>query len=79
VACREDEPRKNLFLLESFLGWIARNPLKSPESDEEIQDNPRKSKPVFLGFSWTRLEEFGPARHGVGRLLLARFETPNVW
>jgi hypothetical protein len=26
--------------------------LKGPESDEGIQENPRKSKPFFLGFSW---------------------------
>ena len=39
-----------------FLLWIARNPLKSPESDEGIQENPRESKPAFLGFSWSGLD-----------------------
>jgi hypothetical protein len=41
-----------------FLLWIARNPLKSPESDEGIQINPRESKPaslVFLGLAWVPL------------------------
>ena len=41
-----------------FLLSIARNPLKSPESDEGIQTNPRESKPVslvFLGRAWIRL------------------------
>jgi len=37
----------------------ARNPLKSPESDEGIQFNPRESKPVFLGFSWPDLDLLG--------------------
>ena len=31
-----------------FFLWIGRNPLKSPELDEEIQDNPSL-------FSWSRL------------------------
>jgi hypothetical protein len=39
-----------------FLFWIARNPLKSPESDEGIQINPRESKLAFLGFSWSGLD-----------------------
>jgi hypothetical protein len=37
---------------------LARNPLKSPESDEGIQINPRESKPVslvLLGLAWIRL------------------------
>jgi hypothetical protein len=54
------EPRKR-FLLE-----IRRNALKSPESHEGIQENPRKSKSFCLGipsfflcFSWKGLEKFG--------------------
>ena len=31
-----------------FLARITRNPLKRAELDEGIQENPRKSKPVFL-------------------------------
>jgi len=42
-----------------FFSWIAHNPLKSPESDEEIQGNPSRFFLVFLGFRWFRLEEFG--------------------
>ena len=58
-----------------ILTWTARNPLKSPESDEGIQENPSP-------FSWTGLdrlgfglEEFGPRPYGVGRSLLARLST----
>ena len=43
----------------NFLLWIAGNPLKSPESDEGIQENPSLfswSCLVWLGFG---LEEFG--------------------
>jgi hypothetical protein len=32
--------------VDNFFLWIARNPLKSPESDEGIQIIPRESKPV---------------------------------
>jgi hypothetical protein len=39
----------------NFFLWIAGNPLKSPDSDEGIQENPRESKPFFLGFSWSGL------------------------
>ena len=49
-----------------FLLSIARNPLKSPESDEGIQTNPRESKPVslvFLGRAWIRLGRFWPETH----------------
>src|SRR5271166_85820 len=45
--------------LESFLVWIARNSLKSPESDEGIQENPSPfswSGLVWIGFG---LENFG--------------------
>src|SRR5208337_2786679 len=52
--------------------WIARNPLKSPESDEGIQGNPTQFFLVFLGLALIRLEEFGLRRYGVGRSLLAR-------
>src|SRR5271166_3542306 len=46
-----------------FLLWLGRNPLKSPESHEEIQENPspfssKKSKKIqarFLGFAWSDL------------------------
>jgi hypothetical protein len=69
------------------LAWIARNPLKSPESDEGIQINPRDSKPIFLGFlenqekpvflglAWVRLGGIRPRRYRVGRSLLARLST----
>jgi hypothetical protein len=30
--------------------FIPRNPLKSLDSDERIQENPRKSKPINSGF-----------------------------
>jgi len=40
---------------EYLFAWIARNLLKSLESDERIQKNPRESKPSFLGFSWSGL------------------------
>src|SRR5271166_4285755 len=43
----------------NFLFWIAGNPLKSPKSDEGIQENPSLfswSCLVWLGFG---LEEFG--------------------
>jgi hypothetical protein len=39
--------------------WIPRNPLKSTESDEENQENPRKSKLHFLGFPWIGLDWLG--------------------
>jgi hypothetical protein len=42
-----------------FLVWIARKSLKSPESDEGIQENPRKSKLSFLGFPWSGLVGLG--------------------
>ena len=51
-----------------FLFWIARNPLKSPESDEGIQENPRESKPAFLGFlglAWIRLGAIWPEARSV--------------
>ena len=42
---------------------LARNPLKSPESDEGIQINPRESKPVslvLLGLAWVWLGKIWP-------------------
>ena len=55
-----------------FLIWIARNPLKSPESDEGIQENPSPFPWSGLDLLWFGLEEFGPRRCGVGRSLPAR-------
>ena len=45
-----------------ILFGIARNLLKSLESDEGIQGRPRKCKPVFLGMAWNGLVWLGPAR-----------------
>ena len=52
-----------------FFIWTARNPLKCPELDERIQGNP--SLFSWSGLDWLRfgLDEFGPRRYGVGRLL----------
>jgi hypothetical protein len=47
--------------VENFFLWIGRNPLKSPESDEGIQENPKESKPFFLGFPWFFLVRLGLA------------------
>jgi|SRR5271166_1610834 len=44
---------------EFFLIWIARNPLKSPESDEGIQENPSPLSWSGLVWLWFGLEEFG--------------------
>ena len=44
-----------------FSAGSPRNSLKSFESDKEIQENPRKSKPIFLGFSWISLVWLGSA------------------
>jgi hypothetical protein len=59
----------------AFLTWTARNPLKSPESDEEIQENPSPFSWSGVDWLWFGLEEFGPRRCGVGRPLLARLST----
>src|SRR5271157_6109093 len=48
--------------LESFLIWIARNPLKSPESDEGIQENPSPFSWSGLVWIWFGLEKFGLRR-----------------
>jgi hypothetical protein len=45
--------------LQSFILWIAHNPLKNPKSDEGIQGNPKESKPDFLGFPWILLDFLG--------------------
>jgi len=42
-----------------FLIWAARNPLKSPESDEGIQENPSPFSWSGLVWIWFGLEEFG--------------------
>jgi len=55
-----------------FLTWTARNPLKSPDSDEGIQENPSPFSWSSLGWLWFGLEEFGPRRYGDGRSLLPR-------
>jgi hypothetical protein len=52
--------------------WIAPTPLKKLESNEENQENPRKSKPFFLGFLGSALGNFGLQRSaGGGRLSVA--------
>src|SRR5208337_3329744 len=45
-----------------FLPWIARNPLKSPESDEGIQENPSPFSWFGLVRLWFGLERFGLRR-----------------
>src|SRR5208337_3096633 len=45
-----------------FLIWTARNPLKSPESDEGIQDNPSPLSWSGLVRIWFGLEKFGLRR-----------------
>ena len=75
LARRSMSRLENLFCLFALDYWIARNPLKSPESEEEI---PRNSSPFSwsgLDRLWFGLEEFGPRRDGVGRSLLARLST----
>ena len=42
-----------------FLIWFARNPLKSPETDEGIQENPSPFAWFFLGWLGPALDEFG--------------------
>src|SRR5271166_6192128 len=47
----------------AFLLWLGRNPLKSPESYEEIQENPSLfswSRLVSLGLTWVRLGGIWP-------------------
>ena len=54
---------------EFFFARIARNPLKSPESDEGIQEKPSLIFPVFflvfLGLAWVRLGEIWPGAGGL--------------
>src|SRR5208337_1654755 len=45
-----------------FFIWTAGNPLKSPESDEEIQENPSLFSWSGLVWLWFGLEEFGLGR-----------------
>src|SRR5271165_1194495 len=45
-----------------FLIWTARNPLKSPESDERIQENPSPFSWSGLVWIWFGLEQFGLRR-----------------
>ena len=72
VPAQDDVMERRVHL---FLTWIARNPLKSPESDEGIQENPSPFSWSGLDWLWSGLEEFGPRRDGVGRSLLARLST----
>ena len=60
---------------ENFFPWTPRNPLKSPELDEGIQENPSPFSLSGLDWLWFGLEEFGPRRCGVGPLLLARLSV----
>ena len=43
-----------------FLAWVVRNPLKSPELDEGIQENPSPFPWYFLVWLGFGLERFGP-------------------
>jgi len=45
---------------EYLFAWIARNLLKSLESDERIQKNPSPVSLVFLGLAWFRLGQIWP-------------------
>ena len=47
------------FIVGFFLIWTACNLLKSPESDEGIQDNPSPFSWAGLVGIWFGLEEFG--------------------
>src|SRR5271166_706908 len=60
ARCRRAPTR--LQLRSSFLIWIARNPLKSPESDEGIQENPSPFSWSGLVWIWFGLEKFGLSR-----------------
>ena len=59
----------------NFFLWVGRNPLNSPESGEGIQINPRESKPVFLGFSWSGFG-FGLEKFDLRRIL--RLHPPEI-
>jgi hypothetical protein len=55
-----------------FLLWNPRNPLKSPDSDERIQGNPRVFGLVFLGFPWSGLVRLGLAWIGLEKFQFDR-------
>src|SRR5271166_1381791 len=67
--CAGNEPRS---VRAVFLLWTARNPLKSPESDEGIRHNPSPFSWFGLVRVWFGLEKFGlrpfrrPRRPSVG-------------
>ncbi len=52
--------RRGRAVTSPFLTWIATNPLKSPDSDEGIQENPSP-------FSWSGLDRFGSAWRNLAR------------
>ena len=56
-----------------FFIWTACNPLKSPESDKGIQENPRLFSWFGLAWLWFGLEKFGLTRSAdrVGRSRLS--------
>src|SRR5271165_6309437 len=54
--------RRRDSVLEFFLILTARNPLKSPESDERIQENPSPFSWSGLVWIWFGLEQFGLRR-----------------
>src|SRR5208283_4990678 len=58
------EPARRPILpgVEFFLLWTDRKSLKSPESDEGIQDNPSRLSWSGLAQTWFGLEEFGLRR-----------------
>src|SRR5271166_1497368 len=72
--------RRRDSVLEFFLILTARNPLKSPESDEGIQENPSPFSWSGLVWIWFGLEEFGLRRSadGVDRSRPAR-ASPSEW
>ena len=72
--------RRDSTLGVAFLIWITRNPLKSPESDEGIQENPSPFSWSGLVWIWFGLEEFGLRRSadGVDRSRPAR-ASPSEW
>src|SRR5271165_5344438 len=61
-----------------FLIWTAGKPLKRPESDEEIQENPNPFSWSGLAWIWFGLEEIGLRRSARRRRLLAP-NAPSGW
>ncbi len=61
-----------------FLIWSAGKPLKRPESDEGIQENPKPFSWSGLAWIWFGLEEFGLRRSARRRRLLAP-NAPSGW